>query len=65
MFVAVHYGRVKTHHYSLAVTWTGNRGSGTTGPSSYDRDHWAHPHCFIARSVNFPVSHRPTVRVAG
>ncbi|MCQ4118478.1 OsmC family protein [Rhodococcus tibetensis] len=156
---------MKTHHYSLAVTWTGNRGSGTTGPSSYDRDHlvsatgkpdlagssdpsflgdagrwnpeellvaslaqchmlWylglaaaagvvvvdyrdepagsmcehpdgageftevvlhpvvtvteesmtqlagqlhsrAHAQCFIARSVNFPVSHRPTVRVAG
>ncbi|WP_249353741.1 hypothetical protein [Rhodococcus sp. USK13] len=56
---------MKTHHYSLAVIRTGNRGSGTTGPSSSDRDHWAHPHCFIARAVNFPVSHRPTVRVAG
>ncbi|WP_230990198.1 hypothetical protein [Rhodococcus oxybenzonivorans] len=56
---------MKTHHYSLAVTWTGNRGSGTTGPSIYDRHYRARAHCFIARSVNFPVSHRPTVRVAG
>lgn len=126
---------MRTHHYALALTWTGHRGSGTTGPAAYDRDHvisapgkpdlpgssdpafrgdparwnpeelllaslsqchmlWylglaaaakvvvleyhdrpsgtmaehlharAHATCFIARSVNFPVHHRSTVRVA-
>lgn len=28
-----------THHYALTVTWSGNRGSGTTGYREYDRDH--------------------------
>lgn len=27
------------HHYSVNVTWTGNRGNGTTGYRDYDRDH--------------------------
>ncbi|WP_432382689.1 OsmC family protein [Duganella sp. P38] len=27
------------HHYQLTVTWTGNRGSGTSGYRDYDRDH--------------------------
>lgn len=27
------------HHYQLNVTWTGNRGSGTSGYRDYDRDH--------------------------
>ena len=27
------------HHYPLTVTWTGNRGEGTTGIKDYDRDH--------------------------
>lgn len=27
------------HHYSVKVTWTGNRGTGTTGYRDYDRDH--------------------------
>jgi organic hydroperoxide reductase OsmC/OhrA len=27
------------HTYDLTVTWTGNRGEGTTGIKDYDRDH--------------------------
>lgn len=27
------------HHYKLNVTWTGNRGSGTSGYRDYERDH--------------------------
>ena len=27
------------HHYSLTVTWTGNRGEGTSGYRSFGRDH--------------------------
>jgi len=30
---------MKEHHYTLKVTWTGNRGEGTTGYANYDRDH--------------------------
>jgi organic hydroperoxide reductase OsmC/OhrA len=29
----------KEHHYQLTVTWTGNRGEGTSSYRSYDRDH--------------------------
>ncbi|MDH6292626.1 organic hydroperoxide reductase OsmC/OhrA [Rhodococcus opacus] len=36
---AVKNGRVSTHDYTLTVTWTGNRGDGTTRPDAYDRDH--------------------------
>lgn len=28
-----------THRYTVRVTWTGNRGPGTTGYRDYDRDH--------------------------
>jgi Predicted redox protein, regulator of disulfide bond formation len=27
------------HHYKLKITWTGNRGEGTTNYQSYDRNH--------------------------
>jgi organic hydroperoxide reductase OsmC/OhrA len=27
------------HHYTLAVEWTGNRGTGTSGYRAYGRDH--------------------------
>ncbi|HXD61611.1 MAG TPA: OsmC family protein [Lacisediminihabitans sp.] len=27
------------HHYSIALDWTGNRGSGTSGYRDYGRDH--------------------------
>lgn len=27
------------HHYNVKVTWTGNRGAGTSGYREYDRDH--------------------------
>lgn len=27
------------HHYTVAVTWTGNRGSGTSGYREYGREH--------------------------
>lgn len=30
---------VSEHHYSVAVDWTGNRGSGTSGYRAYGRDH--------------------------
>jgi organic hydroperoxide reductase OsmC/OhrA len=29
----------RTHSYDVSVTWTGNRGSGTSGYRDYDRDH--------------------------
>jgi organic hydroperoxide reductase OsmC/OhrA len=29
----------RTHRYEVAVSWTGNRGSGTSGYRDYDRDH--------------------------
>jgi organic hydroperoxide reductase OsmC/OhrA len=29
----------KEHHYSLTVTWTGNKGEGTKGYRAYGRDH--------------------------
>jgi organic hydroperoxide reductase OsmC/OhrA len=29
----------KTHSYGVSVTWTGNRGSGTSGYRDYDRSH--------------------------
>jgi organic hydroperoxide reductase OsmC/OhrA len=30
---------MKTHHYSVAVRWTGNTGTGTSGYKSYERRH--------------------------
>jgi organic hydroperoxide reductase OsmC/OhrA len=29
----------RTHHYAVSVSWTGNRGSGTSGYRDFDRDH--------------------------
>jgi organic hydroperoxide reductase OsmC/OhrA len=29
----------RTHHYQVSVTWTGDRGSGTSGYRDYARDH--------------------------
>ncbi|HEY2523249.1 MAG TPA: OsmC family protein [Streptosporangiaceae bacterium] len=29
----------RTHHYQTTVTWTGNRGTGTSGYKAYGRDH--------------------------
>ncbi len=29
----------KQHHYTATITWTGNRGHGTTAASEYDRSH--------------------------
>lgn len=29
----------KTHHYKTAITWTGNKGSGTSRYDAYDRAH--------------------------
>jgi organic hydroperoxide reductase OsmC/OhrA len=31
----------REHHYAIAVEWTGNRGTGTSGYRAYDRDHVA------------------------
>jgi organic hydroperoxide reductase OsmC/OhrA len=30
---------IRTHSYDVSVTWTGNRGTGTSGYRAYDRDH--------------------------
>jgi organic hydroperoxide reductase OsmC/OhrA len=30
---------VRTHRYTVALDWTGNRGGGTPGYTGYDRDH--------------------------
>jgi organic hydroperoxide reductase OsmC/OhrA len=30
----------REHHYTVAVEWTGNRGSGTSDYRAYGRDHW-------------------------
>ncbi|WP_415856113.1 OsmC family protein [Sinomonas sp. G460-2] len=30
---------IDEHHYSVTVTWTGNRGTGTSGYRDYGRDH--------------------------
>ena len=30
---------IDKHHYSVTVTWTGNRGTGTSGYRDYGRDH--------------------------
>ena len=32
-------GMKKRHHYKAAVTWTGNRGKGTSAYTAYDRQH--------------------------
>jgi organic hydroperoxide reductase OsmC/OhrA len=29
----------RSHSYDISVTWTGNRGTGTSGYRAYDRDH--------------------------
>jgi organic hydroperoxide reductase OsmC/OhrA len=29
----------RTHNYDVSLTWTGNRGTGTSGYRAYDRDH--------------------------
>lgn len=29
----------RTHHYAVTTTWTGNRGTGTSGYRDYARDH--------------------------
>ena len=29
----------KEHHYNVGVTWTGNKGSGTTAANAYERSH--------------------------
>jgi organic hydroperoxide reductase OsmC/OhrA len=29
----------RTHNYDISLTWTGNRGTGTSGYRAYDRDH--------------------------
>jgi len=33
---------VKEHHYEVSVSWSGNRGSGTSGYKDYGRDHLVH-----------------------
>ena len=75
------------HHYALTTTWTGNRGTGTSGyrggafaevtlrprvvvadasmlEAAREAHRTAHEWCFIANSVNFPVTHEATVVAA-
>ena len=33
---------MKDHDYQVSVTWTGNRGTGTSGYKAYGRDHIVH-----------------------
>lgn len=56
----------KEHTYLATVTWTGNRGTGTSDYKAYDRGHTI----FVAgkpdiagTSVNFPIHHQPTILV--
>ncbi|MEV4568072.1 hypothetical protein AB0K12_30255 [Nonomuraea sp. NPDC049419] len=49
----------RRHRYRTAVTWTGDVETATALHAD------AAKACFIAASVNFPVRHEPTVRVAG
>jgi organic hydroperoxide reductase OsmC/OhrA len=66
--------------YEARVVWTGDRGGGTfeavtpapavtLARGDPDRAKALHAEayrrCFIANSVNFPVTHRPTIRVHG
>ncbi len=30
---------MKAHHYKVNITWTGNRGNGTSSYTAYDRNH--------------------------
>jgi hypothetical protein len=39
----------RIHSYTVSVSWTGNRGTGTSGYRAYD----------------FPVRHEPVITVAG
>jgi organic hydroperoxide reductase OsmC/OhrA len=32
-------GMARTHRYAVTTTWTGDRGTGTSGYRDYDRDH--------------------------
>ncbi len=33
---------MKAHHYKVHINWTGNRGTGTSGYTAYDRSHTLH-----------------------
>ncbi len=44
---ACHAGRMATHTYELELTWTGDRGTGTSGYRDYDRS-------VLARSAGRP-----------
>jgi len=48
----------RQHHYSLTITWTGNKGNGTLNYSSYERSHMI----AISNKVDLFVSSDPAFR---
>ncbi len=52
----------KEHHYQLSITWTGNRGSGTSDYRAYSRDHQISGD---RKSVSIPASSDPAFRGDG
>jgi organic hydroperoxide reductase OsmC/OhrA len=52
----------KEHHYQLSITWTGNRGSGTSDYRAYSRDHQIGGG---RKSVSIPASSDPAFRGDG
>jgi len=48
----------KQHHYKAAITWTGNRGEGTSNYHAYDRTHTLNVHY----KPEIPLSSDPSFR---
>src|SRR5690348_16487079 len=48
----------KTHHYTTILTWTGNKGEGTSGYRAYGRDHILS----VAGKPDLPASSDPSFR---
>ncbi|MEZ5069934.1 MAG: OsmC family protein [Bacteroidales bacterium] len=48
----------KTHHYACNLEWTGNRGLGTAGYRTYDRD----ARCPLPCKADIPLSSDPAFR---
>jgi organic hydroperoxide reductase OsmC/OhrA len=48
----------KEHHYSVSMTWTGNRGEGTQNYRAYDRDHILR----VEGKADIPASSDPSFR---
>ncbi|HEY8968760.1 MAG TPA: OsmC family protein, partial [Puia sp.] len=48
----------KTHHYTTILTWTGNKGEGTSSYRAYSRDHILS----VAGKPDLPTSSDPSFR---